>query len=61
MAQPQMARIVCPQCNASYNSERELRAHMQMAHRLFVSEQGSSRHSVTQPDHFRIQPGTDRS
>ena len=29
MAQPQMARITCSECNAWYNSERELRDHMQ--------------------------------
>jgi Zn-finger nucleic acid-binding protein len=38
MAQPQIARITCSECNAWYSSERELRDHMQMAHRKFVSE-----------------------
>jgi hypothetical protein len=33
MAQPQMARIICIQCNALYNSGLELRDHMQRAHR----------------------------
>jgi hypothetical protein len=39
MAQPQMARITCSQCNAWYNSERELRDHMHTAHRQAVAEQ----------------------
>jgi hypothetical protein len=39
MAQPQMARITCSQCNAWYNSERELRDHMHTAHRQASAEQ----------------------
>jgi hypothetical protein len=39
MAQPQMARITCSECNARCNSERELLDHMQMAHRRCCSEQ----------------------
>ena len=42
MAQAEMARITCSQCNASYNLERELRDHKKTAHREFGSEQGSS-------------------
>ena len=42
MAQPQVARVPCPQCNASYNSERELHDHMQTAHREFGAERSSS-------------------
>jgi hypothetical protein len=38
MAQPQMARIVCSQCNASYSLDRELRDHMQTAHRKVEAE-----------------------
>ena len=38
MAQPQVARITCLQCNAWYNSERELRDHMRTVHREFNSE-----------------------
>jgi hypothetical protein len=41
MAQPQTGRITCSQCNASYNSERELQEHMKTAHRQRGSEQGS--------------------
>jgi hypothetical protein len=40
MAQPQMARITCGQCNAWYNSEHALRDHIRTAHRAFGSEQG---------------------
>jgi len=39
MAQPQMARIACIQCNAWYSSERELRDHAQTAHRKVGPEQ----------------------
>lgn len=39
MAQPKMALLTCIQCNAWYSSERELRHHMQMAHREFWSEE----------------------
>lgn len=34
MAQPQMARITCPQCNACYSSETDLLTHMGVAHRM---------------------------
>ncbi len=34
MAQPQLARITCPQCNACYNSESDLLTHMGVAHRM---------------------------
>lgn len=53
MAQPQAARITCSQCNGWFDSERELRDHMQAAHRRFVSEQGTFQHVVTQPDSFK--------
>jgi hypothetical protein len=33
-----MAQTTCRHCNAYYNSERELRDHMQVAHRIFGSE-----------------------
>ena len=39
MTQPQMVRTTCSQCNAWYNSDRELRDHMRTAHRWVVSEQ----------------------
>jgi hypothetical protein len=38
MAQPIACRITCDQCNGWYNSEHELREHMQAAHRRFVTE-----------------------
>ena len=56
MAQPGVARITCSECNASYNSERELGEHKKNAHRKFGSEQGSSEPGGTQPDSSTIQP-----
>ena len=55
MAQPQMARTTCSQCNGWYNSESELRKHMQATHRRFVSEQSTLQHGGTQPDSFTNQ------
>jgi hypothetical protein len=57
MAQPQMARITCGQCNACYNSESELRDHMQATHRRFISEQSTLQHGGTQPDSSKNQLG----
>lgn len=34
-----MAQTVCNQCDAQYNSERDLRNHMRTAHRKFGAEQ----------------------
>jgi hypothetical protein len=56
MAQPGPAQINCSQCNAWYNSERELREHMETAHREGRSEQGSSQRDGTQQDSSKIQP-----
>src|ERR1700674_2540056 len=60
MAQPQMAPITCSQCNGRYDSERELRDHMQTVHRRSVPEQSTSQHGGTQPDSFRNQFGTSK-
>jgi hypothetical protein len=57
MAQPQVARITCSQCNGWYDSERELSDHMQATHRRFVSEQSTSQLGGTQPDNFKNQLG----
>jgi hypothetical protein len=46
MAQPQMARTTCSQCNAWYSSEGDLRDHMRTAHRAFGSEQSLPPSSV---------------
>jgi hypothetical protein len=54
MAQPQVARITCSQCNGWYNSESELRDHMQSFHRRFVSEQGTFQQADAKPDRFEI-------
>ena len=48
MAQPQMARITCRQCDGWYNSESELRDHMQAAHRRFAGEQSTRQPIGTQ-------------
>ena len=58
MAQPQVARITCSQCNGWYDSERELRDHMQAVHRRFVSEQSTFQHGGTHPDSSKNQLGT---
>lgn len=42
MAQPGTARITCSRCNASYDSESELREHKKMAHREDGSDQCSA-------------------
>ena len=60
MAQPQTARITCSQCNGSYNSESELRDHMQAVHRRFVPEQSTFQHGGTQPNSFKNPLGTSK-
>ena len=60
MAQPAMARITCSECNASYNSDRELREHKKTAHREFGADESSSQHGGTQPDSSKIQLGTSK-
>jgi|ERR1039458_3948947 hypothetical protein len=60
MAQPQVARITCSECNGCYDSERELRDHMQMAHRRFVLEQSTFQHGGTQPNSLKNQLGTSK-
>jgi len=60
MAQAQVARITTSQCNGRYDSERELRDHMQTAHRGVVSEQSTLQHDGTQPDSLEIQLGTSK-
>ena len=58
MAQPQLGRITCSQCNGWYNSERELRDHMQTAHRRFVPDQRAFQDGNTQADSVKNQPET---
>jgi hypothetical protein len=60
MAQPEMARITCSQCDGWYDSESELRDHMQAAHRRFDSEQVAFQHGGTQPDSFEFQLATSK-
>jgi hypothetical protein len=59
MAQPQVARIICSECNAWYDSERELRDHMQIVHRRFVLEQSTFQHGG-EPDSLKNQLGTSK-
>ena len=56
MARPAVARITCSECNASYNSERELHEHERTAHRKFRSEKLSSELGGAQPESSVIQP-----
>jgi hypothetical protein len=58
MAKAQEARITCSQCNGWYDSERELRDHMQAAHRRSVSDQSTFQHGGAQPNSFKDQLGT---
>jgi hypothetical protein len=60
MAQPQAARVICSECNGWYVSERELRDHMQTAHRRFVLEQSSSQRSTARPEDSQSQLGTSK-
>jgi hypothetical protein len=60
MAQPQVARITCSLCNGWYNSERELRDHMQTVHRRSVSEQNTFQNEGTGRDNFENQLGTSK-
>jgi hypothetical protein len=53
MAQPQVARITCSVCNGWYNSESELRDHMQTVHRRFVLEESTFQHGGTLPDSLK--------
>jgi hypothetical protein len=50
MAQQQEARTTCSLCNGWYNSESELRDHMQSAHRRFISEQSPLRYGGTKEE-----------
>jgi hypothetical protein len=60
MAQPQMARITCSECNGWYDSEHELHDHMQAAHRRFVPEPSTFHNGGTQPDSSKNQLGTSK-
>jgi hypothetical protein len=50
-----MAQATCSQCDAQYNSDRELRDHMGVAHRKFGSEQCCSEPSETQSNSSAMQ------
>ena len=60
MAQPQVARITCSQCNSFYASESELWEHVQEVHRRSVPEQSTFQHGGTQPESFKNRFGTSK-
>jgi hypothetical protein len=60
MAQPQMARITCSRCGASYDSEHELRDHMQAAHREVGSEQSLDVRTEAKQSEEYIQPDEEK-
>lgn len=60
MAQPQLARITCSECNGWYDSERTLRDHMQTAHRRFVLEQNSLYQGGSETNSSKDQLGTSK-
>ena len=60
MAQPQVARLTCNLCNGWYNSERELRDHMQTVHRRCVSEQNTFQNNSTRQDSFNNELGASK-
>ena len=60
MAQPQVARITCSQCNSFYASESELWEHVQEVHRRSISEQSTFQHGGTQPESFKNRFGTSK-
>jgi hypothetical protein len=58
MVQAHVARIICGQCNAWYNSESELDYHIQTSHRWYDLEQSTFRRGGTQPARLEEQLGT---
>jgi hypothetical protein len=50
-----MAEIICYECKAWYNSQRELRDHMQTAHRKFGPGHQTSGPDGMPPDSFAMQ------
>jgi hypothetical protein len=52
MAQPQMARITCSECNSWYASESELWNHVQEVHRRSVSEQSTFQRGGTSKEEW---------
>ena len=66
MAQAQTARITCRVCDGWYETDRDLREHMQAAHRRFISAPSSAPNSSpgdtqyvgAQPQNVKTQPRT---
>src|ERR1700732_3994995 len=60
MAQPQVARITCSQCNGWDNSESELRDHMRTVHRRFVSDQNTLQNASRKKESLENRPGASK-
>jgi hypothetical protein len=58
MAHAAPARITCSVCDGWYPSERELREHMQAAHRRFVSAPSAPQYAGTQTEILKTEPRT---
>jgi hypothetical protein len=58
MAQAQAARITCRVCDGWYDSEQDLREHMQAAHRRFTPEPSDPQYAGTQPQNVKPEPST---
>ena len=68
MAQAQTARITCRVCDGWYETDRDLREHMQAAHRRFISApssatisapinaKGDPQHAGAQPQNVKTEP-----
>ena len=58
MAHAAPARITCSVCDGWYPSERELRDHMQAAHRRFISEPHAFQFGGPQSENDKSEPRT---
>ena len=60
MAQPQVARIICSECNGFYASETDLWEHMQEVHRRSVSGLRTLQHRDTEPENLENRFGASK-
>jgi hypothetical protein len=58
MAQSQLARITCRECDGWYASERELQDHVHAAHRRCVSEPSPPQNEGAHPESINNHLGT---
>jgi len=56
VAQPQAARITCKLCDGWYESESDLRDHMQAAHRRFIPAPSAFQYGGTHPENIKSGP-----